>query len=77
MRKICLLYTSVTLTATIKSGNVSETKTLIINVLEMDPTSDAEKALYDVNNVLIGGIDIANVKMCIRDSRRTVWLWLF
>lgn len=53
---------AVTLTATIKSGNVSETKTLIINVLEMDPTSDAEKALYDVNNVLIGGIDIANVR---------------
>ena len=52
----------VTLTATIKSGNSTETKIFALDILESDPVTDYEKALYDANNAFIGGIDTANVR---------------
>lgn len=53
---------NVTLTATLKNGSATETKAFELGILENDPATDYEKAVYDVNNVFIGGIDINNVR---------------
>lgn len=52
----------VTITAAVKYGSATVTKTFDLQVVEQDPVSDAEKAIYDANNALIGGIDINNVR---------------
>lgn len=52
----------VTLTATIKNGSAQDTKAFTLNIAEEEPKTDAEKALYDVNNALISGIDITNIR---------------
>lgn len=50
------------LTATITKNKESATKDFNVRVKEQDPATDAEKALFDANNTLIGGIDITNVR---------------
>ena len=52
----------VTLTAMLKSGNVTDTKSFELDIREADPVTDYEKAVYDANNAFIGGIDINNVR---------------
>lgn len=52
----------VIITATLTFGAASETKNFSISVKELDPTSDLEKAKYDAENALIGGIDINDVR---------------
>lgn len=52
----------VTITATISCGGASDTKIFEINVKELDPVTDQEKAIYDANNAMIGGIDVTNVR---------------
>lgn len=53
---------AVKLIATILYNKASTTKDFNLNIKEQDPESDAQKALYDANNTLIGGIDITNVR---------------
>lgn len=53
---------SVVITATISNSGASDTKEFTIEVKELDPSNDDEKAIYDANNALIGGIDITNVR---------------
>lgn len=53
---------SAVVTATIKSGSSTETKAFELGIVEADPATDEEKAVYDVNNVFIGGIDTNNIR---------------
>ena len=50
------------LTATLKKNQATQTKKLTLTVQEGEPTSDSEKALYDANNLIIGGLDLDNVR---------------
>lgn len=56
------LTQNVVLTAVISSGSEKETKEFSIDVSESDPKTDAEKALYDAETALVGGVDLSNVK---------------
>ncbi len=49
-----------TITATYEATQAS--KTIELDVVELDPATDAEKALYDVNNALISGVDTNNIR---------------
>lgn len=52
----------VSITATAKCGSATKTKVFELNVKEQAPTTDAQKAIYDANNALIGGVDINNIR---------------
>ena len=51
-----------TLAATATYEGSSAIKTFDLSLVEEEPATDAEKALYDVNNAIIGGIDPGNVR---------------
>lgn len=53
---------NITITATVKNGSATITKEFTVQVKELEPTTDQEKAQYAANNALIGGIDPANVR---------------
>lgn len=55
-------YHAVILTATIKSGSITDTKSFNLSIKEKAPETDSDKALCDVNNAIIGGIDLNNVR---------------
>ena len=55
-------YRAIVLTATIKSGSITDTKSFNLSIKEKAPETDSDKALCDVNNAIIGGIDLNNVR---------------
>lgn len=55
-------YISVTLTAHIVNGSASSEKSFILKVAEKNLDTDVDKAEYDAENALIGGVDLNNVR---------------
>ncbi len=54
--------TEFTLTATATYNGKTASKSFTLDLVDEEPVTDAEKALYDVNNAIIGGIDPDNVR---------------